>query len=349
MHKAGRLDVVWATDENYVFLTGVSMVSLFENNKFFEQIVVWILDDHISDKSRERLAECAQKYNRDIQFLDMEEYILKIKRIGAMKWGTGGSYSTYSRMFLADLMHQYGVSKVIYCDCDLIIDGPLQEIWNFPLGGGTLGMVKEYNRVEIRDLLGLSRKDSYYQAGLLLIDIEAWIKRKCTQKLLWHMKHVSAVYPFVDQDLINCVLHDEICTLPIQYNVNPRAMQFSYKQLTYIYGLNEDNYYTKNEFQNGLRNGRRPVVYHCSDPCGGRPWQAGNYNVFAKHWDYYFKKSSWYKTYVKEKYDPGSIEKIQYWLYSHLPKSIYAIILKYSARWAMVKTVKKYRMYQKHR
>ena len=38
MHKAGRLDVVWATDENYVFLTGVSMVSLFENNKFFEQI-----------------------------------------------------------------------------------------------------------------------------------------------------------------------------------------------------------------------------------------------------------------------------------------------------------------------
>ncbi len=78
----------------------------------------------------------------------------------------------------------------------------------------------------------------------------------------------------------------------------------------------------KNEFQNG----RRLVVYHCSDPCGGMPW---------------------HKTYVKEKYDPGSIEKIQYWIWSHLPKSIYAIILKYSARWAMVKMVKKYRMYQK--
>ena len=49
--------------------------------------------------------------------------------------GVNGSYSTYSRLFLADLLNQYDVSKVIYCDCDLIIDGSLQEIWDFPLGG----------------------------------------------------------------------------------------------------------------------------------------------------------------------------------------------------------------------
>ena len=131
MYKNDRLDVVWAADENYAFLAGVSMVSLFENNKSFEQIAVWILDDHISDKSRKWLAECVQKYGRDIQFLDMEEYILKIKRMGAAKWGIHGSYSAYSRMFLADLMQQYGVSKVIYCDCDLIVDGSLREIWDF--------------------------------------------------------------------------------------------------------------------------------------------------------------------------------------------------------------------------
>ena len=39
--EANTLDLVWATDDNYVFLTGVSMSSAFENNKDFEQIRVW--------------------------------------------------------------------------------------------------------------------------------------------------------------------------------------------------------------------------------------------------------------------------------------------------------------------
>lgn len=217
----------------------------------------------------------------------------------------------------------------------------------FSIGGGTLGMVKEYNRVEIRDLLGLSRKDSYYQAGFLVIDIDAWRKKRCTQRLLWHMEHKSARYPFADQDLINSVLHDEICTLPIQYNVNPRAMQFTYRQLVYVYGLNEDNYYTEKEFQRGLRNGHAPTVYHCSG-IDGRPWEMGNHNVFAKNWNYYYKKSLWYKKNKMKKYEPGTVGKIQYWFYSHLPQCVFVVILKNCSRWAMVKMVKEYVKYQKN-
>ncbi len=208
-------------------------------------------------------------------------------------------------------------------------------------------MVKDYSRVEIRDLPGLSRNDSYYQGGLMLIDIDAWKKKECTQKLLWHMKHVSAVYPFVDQDLINGVLHDEIRALPIQYNVNQRSMQFSYRWLTYIYGLNEDNYYTAEEFRKGLRNGHAPIVYHCTDQSTGRPWQSGNHHEFAKEWDFYFRKSLWYRSYKKKKYRPSKIDKIQYWLYCYLPKSIYAVILRECSKWAMVKIEKSYRKYQR--
>ncbi len=162
------------------------------------------------------------------------------------------------------------------------------------------------------------------------------------------MKYISARYPFADQDLINRVLHDEICTLPIQYNVNPRAMQFTYKQLAYVYGLNEDNYYTEHEFRSGLRNGHAPVVFHCAG-IDGRLWEIGSHNVFATKWNYYFKKSSWYKTYMKKKYELGMAGKIQYWLYRHLPRNMFVIILENCSRWAMVKMVKEYKKYQKNR
>ena len=154
---------------------------------------------------------------------------------------------------------------------------------------------------------------------------------------------------YADQDLLNCVLHDEICTLPIQYNVNPRAMQFSYKELVYMYKLNSKSYYTEEEFEAGLRNGHNPVVYHCSDPCGGRPWQIGNHHIFTEKWDYYYEHSVWNKWYSKVEYHPNNLSVIQYWLYSHLPKWLYIKILRYSAQYAALKIVKKYSAYKKQR
>lgn len=340
------LDLVWATDENYVFLTGVSVVSALENNRDFDRIRVWILADNVSEQGKKQLTECVEQYNREIQFLNTEEYLAIIKQTGAREWGKA-SFSTYSRLFIADIMEKYDVHKVIYCDCDLIIDGSLEEIWKYKLENKVLGMVKEYNRIEIRDLLGLSRDSSYYQAGFLLIDIDAWKKRKCTEKILEHMQKVSAVYPFVDQDLLNCVLHDEICTLPIQYNVNPRAIQYSYKELIYIYGLNGNSYYTEKEFNDGLRNGNEPVVYHCSDPCGGRPWQIGNHHIFTEKWDYYYKNSMWSTLYQKREYNPSKLAVIEYYLYSNLPKYIYIRILKTVSKRAMIKSVKMHTKYQR--
>ena len=181
------LDLVWATDENYVFLTGVSMVSVLENNKSFDRIRVWILMDHVSEKSRQKLFECAGQYGREIRFLRVEEYLSIIKETGAREWGVK-SFSTYARLFIAEIMEKYGIRKVIYCDCDLIVDGSLQEVWEYDLRDRTLGMVKEYNRIEIRDLLGLRRDTSYYQAGFLLIDIYEWKKKKCTERILDHMQ-----------------------------------------------------------------------------------------------------------------------------------------------------------------
>lgn len=341
------IDLVWATDDNYVLLTGVSMVSVFENNKEFKKIRVWILAHNLSEDMKKQLAECAESYHREIQFVDTAEYLKVIKATGALGWGEKGSLSAYSRLFIANIMKKYGINKVLYCDCDLIIEGSLQPVWNYDLNGKVLGMVKEYNRLEIRDLLGLSRNASYYQSGFLVMDIEKWQDKKCTERIIDHMKNVSSMYPFVDQDLINCVLHDEICTLPIQYNVNPRAMQYSYKELTYIYGLNEENYYTEEEFDSGIRSGNIPVVYHCSDPIGGKPWQQGNHHFFRDKWDHYYYNSMWCNLYSKKEYKPVKIAQIQWFLYKVLPRNIYIFILHHCSKVAMKKTVKNFLVYRK--
>ena len=329
------MNIVWATNENYVFITGVSMVSVFENNRE-SNIRVWILTEKVSDKSKAHLMECAKQYGKEICFIDTENYLQDIKSTGARHWGN--SFSAYSRLFIADMMEKEDVERVLYCDGDLIIDGSLEEIWRYDLKNKPMGMVKAYDRIEIRDLFGLPYDTGYYNSGFLMIDINEWRKRECTKRILLHMQKVCSVYPYVDQDLINCVLHDEICTLPIEYNVSPYAMQYSYRELTYVYGLNDKSYYTEEEFNTGLRNGS-VKVYHCTH--GARPWHEGNHHAFAQKWDYYYERSIWHELYKKRPYQPTRLSIIQEWLSLHLPRKLWMKIHRYFAIKNMKNLVKK--------
>ena len=114
----------------------------------------------------------------------------------------------------------------------------------------------------------------------------------------------------------------------------------------YIYGLNETNYYSEKEFEDGIRIGS-PVIFHCSDPVGGKPWEEGNHNVFGPIWDYYYFNSMWSSLYPKIKYDPGCLAKLQWAVYKLFPKKLYIFILRYSSEYAMRKIVKKYMKYRK--
>ncbi len=337
-----KLDFVYATDENYVFLTMVSMTSLFENNQLFDEIHIWILGDSISELSQKRLADLASDYNRRITILDVSKYSELIQSTGARKWGD--SYAAYARLFVAEILEEYGVHKIIYGDCDLIIDGSLYDIWDSLMDNKPIGLCKEYNRVEIRDLLGLSRDSNYFQSGFLIMDLDKWKEKKCLQRILNHMENVRAVYPFVDQDLISAVLNEDIYVLPIEYNVNPLAVELEYDELCYVFGLNDRNYYSKTEFEESIRNGNNPIVYHCSQPNEGRPWMTGNRNAFSEIWNHYYSISSVKEWYEKKPFEQNYITILEGLMKRMLPRRMYLYFYKNASRWFMVHgIVNKYR------
>lgn len=336
----GELNLVWASDDNYAFLAGVSLTSVLINNQDYEKINVWILDDNISLKEKERLENCVAHYNRNICFIDTKKYLDRIKRLNARSWGNAKSYSAYSRIFIADILQKYDIKRAIYIDCDIVFDDSIYEIADWNLNNKPLAMAIDYNRLEIRKLLNMKPEEPYYNSGLVVIDIEKWKKCQCTERILEHMIYKGANYPFVDQDLINCVLREDITTLPLKYNVNPRVMQFSYKHLCRIYGMNERNYYSKLEYDE-VQN-KKPIGYHCSDPAAGRPWENNSNHIYAAIWNFYFEKSIWHNTYVKKTYQKTKLVVIQQFLQKIFPKSLYTLILSFAAKRSMKKLVLEY-------
>lgn len=335
-----ELNLVWATDDNYAFLAGVSLTSVLINNQNYEKINVWILDDNISLEEKERLQRCAAYYNRNINFINTEKYLNRIKELNARSWGKAKSYSAYSRLFIADILQKYGVKRAIYIDCDIVFDGPICEIADWNLNNKPLAMAIDYNRVEIRELLNMKPEEPYYNSGLVVIDIGKWKECQCTERILEHMIYNGVNYPFVDQDLINCVLKEDITSLPLRYNVNPRVMQYSYKYLCKIYGMNEKNYYSKSEYDEVQK--EKPIGYHCSDPAAGRPWENNSNHIYTEIWNLYFEKSIWYNTYTKKVYQKNKLVMIQQFLQKIFPKRLYTLVLSFAAKRSMKKLVSEY-------
>ena len=74
-----NLCVVYSSDNNYAQHVGVSMVSLFENNSEFNNIIVYLIENDISLENKNKLKLICQKYNRKIKFINFKEFSKKIK------------------------------------------------------------------------------------------------------------------------------------------------------------------------------------------------------------------------------------------------------------------------------
>lgn len=331
------VNILYASDDNYAPIAGVSMTSLFENNQEVKQIHVWYIVDHVTQDNIARLQKTADKYHRTITFLDAEQKLKTVKKLGANSW-FGGSYSAYSRIFLQDFIGDERVDRLLYLDCDTIVDQSIKKLWSFDLEGKAIGMVCDYIGAGIRDVIGLKRTDKYYNSGVLLIDLKQWKVRKCQERILWHMENINAKYPFIDQDILNIVLKDEIKTLPWNWNVFPYYYTYSFKNIQKQYDLNAVNQYSVEEYRDGLTKDGKPdaMILHFTATYYSKPWYSNSHDPNRKVWNKYYTMSEWRDSYEIRPVKLGKIPLFSRIIVRIMPQRIYLYIFRYFSRRNMV-------------
>ena len=58
------MNVLYTCDDNYVWIMGISVISLFENNRHIRDLSVILLGECISDYNKSVLENIANKYKR---------------------------------------------------------------------------------------------------------------------------------------------------------------------------------------------------------------------------------------------------------------------------------------------
>lgn len=281
------VDILYSSSDSYAFLTGISIVSLCENNKDCKTLHIWIMDNQISKINKEKLIWVAKKYQRELTFVPMPD----IEKLTGRKINTGRwNISTFGRLFIASVLPN-NIGKVLNIDCDTIIVDSLKELYETNLSGkvcaGILECWDKYSKANI----GLKKRDKYINGGIVYFNLNEIRKNEYEKKFAKYIAQYGDSLPYLDQEVLNAVVpQDKIHILPIRYNMESIYYYASFAELMKL--RRPPIFYDQNELEMAKNN---PAIIHFTT-CfldGLRPWIEGNHHPYLEDFFKYKKLSPW--------------------------------------------------------
>lgn len=275
------IHVVLASDEKYAQHAGVAIASVLENIKSNNTVVINVIDNELSEKSRNMLRETVEKYNASINFLHDSSGSLDNVYI----WCYNMSKVTYYRLLIPNLISE-DADKAIYIDSDTIVRQDITELWNTDISQHYIGAVIDSGfeyfplKEKIRNDLWMPENAPYFNAGVLLINVKKWREDGIVEKILNFLYENPKKTFFLDQDGLNAILWDKWLPLHSKWNVQ----EYSF------------NRYYHREMRKSLPQDiteavEDPAVVHFTT--SNKPWKWVCTAHFAEEYYKYIKMTSW--------------------------------------------------------
>lgn len=260
--------IACVTDAFYARHLGVTLCSLLENRSEKYPVHFLIYADKVDTQDRNRLAELIGRYDCYHTFLalDTEKY----RDLATYHHLT---QATYYRTTLPDALDA-PIQKILYLDCDVIVEEDIRELYNYPLEEKIIGAVENpgFDRYA---QLGIPAEHGYFNAGILLIDVVGWKQYGASDKIMELLAGTSGAghLKFGNQDSFNAILHDQWKPLPTKWNVQ-REMFKAHRQDPQAYP-----------------EAARPAIIHYTS--SWKPWDYLNDHPFRNKYFKYLKRTPW--------------------------------------------------------
>ncbi len=308
------MNIIYASDDNFSEMLGISMLSLFDNNKKADGITVYVLDSGISGTNKEKLLSVADKYSREIVFLSVDGIIdekMKQER---------GSLATFSRLYAAQLLPE-NIGKALYLDCDILVLEDLSDMYNTEIDGYYGAAVKDCVSDAHKKSVGLLPSDNYFNAGVYLMNIRKWRDDAVAEKAALFSEKYNNRVPYADQGILNGIMATGTKCLELRYNCYTILYDFDYKHLMLF--RKPSGYCSESEISEAKNN---PAIIHFTT-CflSLRPWIIGCSHPYAVDWERYKAFSPWSEQPLR-KDNRSTIKKAAVRIYRLLPKKIAASI-----------------------
>lgn len=285
------MNVILASDNGYAWLAGICMLSLFENNKQCEEINVWIFGDHISKENEDKLYETARMYGRKFELVDVNCLDIPAEICS-------GRYpkSAFSRLFAWKLLPE-NVHRVLYLDCDMVVEGNMEQLYNMDFEDKFIIACKDPVSVMYKWKVGAPTHGVYINTGMMMMDLDKFRSYPLIDKMKAFINKYASAMHYADQEIINGLFQGKFKILDSpKWNMMSQEYQYSYEQLRRT--RHPHNYYTKQEILEAQKDVR--VFHYTTCLLDIRPWFKNSKLKNADRFDKYMALSPWKDVEKKE-------------------------------------------------
>ena len=212
--------LVYDPQGTYSQHAGVVMTSIFENTQ--SKVIVHILhDETLTQDNRQKLIRTAGKYSQGLDLIDVSEYKKNFTQtatdLARRKCTIGSLY----RLFIPEVMPD--IRKVIYLDCDTLVNLDIKTMWDIDVNDYCLAAVHdpifETIAEAVRDWLNGCSNKTFVNAGVMIMNLDKIRERGnlFNNAMTWIEKRVH-IMQFSDQDVINNLFYGSIKLIDSKFN-----------------------------------------------------------------------------------------------------------------------------------
>ncbi|MGW3959567.1 glycosyltransferase family 8 protein [Amycolatopsis sp. NPDC005003] len=219
------MDIALTFDEGYGTYVHPFVESLLEHHPAGELSFWFLVAPDVSQETRTALRRQIG-HRGQARFLECDHTGYADLPLSTDDEFTYVSTATYLRLQLAHLLPA-GVDRVLYLDCDILCTGPLDELAATDLRGNTIAAVGDPYCRRLSDMEGLpglaehpelDPRARYFNSGVLLIDVRAWLDGEVTPRCLDYIHRHRDQTRFLDQDALNHVLYGKWLQVDKRWN-----------------------------------------------------------------------------------------------------------------------------------
>ena len=228
------LNFLYCFDNNYIKQACTSMYSILNNSE--SKINIFVIN-----KSAEGNNFIPKKilHHKNLNKINIYEFDKKIKFPNL--YDVHVSEATYYRLFI----HEYidtKINSLIYVDSDIVCINKFENVLSKEIERllESKKIVSAKTEFQANHKEGLGRfgiKDrNYFNAGVLIIDYQQWLKEKVGEKLIYNLSSNKEDLKYWDQDLLNIYFEgnfielDNYLNFKVYLNENNFKYTFSHEE-----------------------------------------------------------------------------------------------------------------------
>lgn len=257
-----KFDVLFTADHHYIEILLSSIYSFLLNSKL-ERVRIHIITSGFTKEDYSKVETVIKAFETaEVHFYSLEDY--SIEKYQISPWH--GTQISNARLFFEDIIlpHTSNMDELLYLDSDTITLSSLDGLENYQQG------IYACKDVCMRCYPASLQIPTYYNSGVLRINIQKWIEEDCQKQIVDMARQKKIPYRYPDQDLLNCALGHHISPLSISFNLPPNAYIFQ-------------DFFAKLYFNEKRRNvsweeiksaKQDPKILHSSGLFGIKPWHS---------------------------------------------------------------------------